>query len=200
MELILIRHGLPVTVMHEDGRAADPPLTEAGHAQARAAARWLASDAIDRIYSSPMRRARETAEPLSRTLGIDVELEPRVAEFDRDAEHYIPLEELKRIDYEAWRDFMKRGYPEGLDLAAFQAEVIGALDEIIEANPGRRVAVVCHGGVINTWAAHVIGIELRLFFAPVYASIHRFMAASSGERSLESLNETQHLRTVADVV
>lgn len=198
MELILIRHGLPRTVVNPGGGAADPPLSDAGHVQARATARWLASDGIDRIYASPLRRAHETAIPLAQTLGLEIEEEPRVAEFDRDAEHYIPLEELKRIDYEAWRDFMRRGYPEGLDLETFQRGVIAAIEEIIDENPGRKVAVVCHGGVINTWAAHVIGIRLRLFFGPVYASINRFMAARGGPVSVVSLNEAQHLRELEE--
>ena len=54
--------------------------------------------------------------------------------------------------------------------------------------------MVCHGGVINTWAAHVLGLETTLFFEPVYTSISRFLASASGERSLASLNEAAHLR------
>ena len=70
-----------------------------------------------------------------------------------------------------------------------------ASERLIAANTGRRIAVVCHGGVINAWAALVLGIEPRLFFDPRYTSINRFMAARSGERSLVSLNETaQKLR------
>jgi hypothetical protein len=48
--------------------------------------------------------------------------------------------------------------------------------------------------VINTWAAHVLGIEATLFFEPTYASISRFLASASGPRSVASLNETAHLR------
>ena len=55
--------------------------------------------------------------------------------------------------------------------------------------------MVCHGGVINAWAAEVLGIEPRLFFDPTYTSINRFVAARSGERSLVSLNEAAHLRS-----
>jgi hypothetical protein len=53
---------------------------------------------------------------------------------------------------------------------------------------------VCHGGVINAWASHVLGIAELLFFAPDYTSINRFFAASSGERSVATLGETPHLR------
>ena len=64
----------------------------------------------------------------------------------------------------------------------------------IAANPGGRVAIVCHGGVINAWAGHVLGIADPFFLDAAYTSISRFLAASTGERSVRSLNETAHLR------
>lgn len=194
MEMILVRHGLPVRKVSDDGSPADPPLSEQGRQQAEAAAVWLASERIDRIYASPLRRARETAEPLADRLGLAIELEPRVAEYDRDSESYIPLEELRELDYEAWRDFMSRGYPEGMDLEDFRHGVVSACDEIIRDNAGRRVVVVCHGGVINTWASHVVGLGFKLFFNPGYTSLNRFLASSEGARSVGSLNEQAHLR------
>jgi probable phosphoglycerate mutase len=55
--------------------------------------------------------------------------------------------------------------------------------------------VVCHGGVINQYLAHVLGIETHVgFFYPKYTSIHRVMAARFGQRSIVSINEASHLR------
>jgi probable phosphoglycerate mutase len=54
--------------------------------------------------------------------------------------------------------------------------------------------VVCHGGVINAWTSHLLGLERIFLFEPAYTSVSRYLAASSGERSLLSLNETAHLR------
>src|SRR5687768_15688948 len=96
MELLLIRHALPVRV--DEGTVdgpADPELSAAGLEQAKALAGWLADERIDAIWSSPMRRARETASPLSERLGLEVVVDPGLAEFDRDAASYIPIEELK---------------------------------------------------------------------------------------------------------
>ncbi len=197
MELLLIRHGLPIRLETQDGTPADPPLSERGETQALAVARWLAAEGkVDRIYSSPMRRARQTALPLAQQLGLEIETEPRVSEYDRDASRYVPIEELKRIDYEAWRELMRRGYPPGMDLTDFRQAVLDGLGEIVEENPGRRVAVFCHGGVINAWASEVIGLEFRLFFNPMYTSVNRFLASTEGIRSVGSLNETAHLRGV----
>jgi len=112
---------------------------------------------------------------------------------------YVPLEVLKREDYEAWKAFVAGGGAP--DIVGFQKMVVDALEEIIAANAGRRVAVFCHGGVINVWTAHVLRMPPRLFFEPDYTSIHRFMCARSGQRNVVSLNERAHLRDtgLADV-
>ena len=76
----------------------------------------------------------------------------------------------------------------------FQGVVVEAIERIVEAHPGQRVAVVCHGGVINVYTGHVLGIDDPLFFLPGYTSISRVMVAGSGERSIRSLNEIAHVR------
>ena len=83
MELILIRHGLPEKVIRQDGGAADPELSPNGHAQARKMADYLKSEPISAIYSSPMRRAAQTAAPLSELFDLPIELVDGVAEYDQ---------------------------------------------------------------------------------------------------------------------
>lgn len=189
MRLTLIRHARPERKQTKDGSPADPPLDAGGHEQALRTARWLAGESIDALYASPLLRARQTAAPLAERLGIEPIAEARVAEYDRESDTYIPLEQLKAEDPEAWRAFARGGYGDGVDFAAFCREAIGALEEIIARHAGEHVAVVCHGGVINVFTAHVLGLEPRLFFEPDYASIHRYAAARSGERSIDCLNE-----------
>ncbi|MCH7866392.1 MAG: histidine phosphatase family protein [Myxococcales bacterium] len=196
MEMLLIRHGLPIHTVNPDGKPADPPLSEAGHEQARLVAEWLREEPIQRIYSSPLRRARETAFPLAQQLGLEIEIEARIREFDAEASEYIPLEELKRTDPERWREFIAGGYTSGLDFDAFAAEVVAGLQHLIDQNPGRRIAVFCHGGVINSWATYVLGIAPTLFLDAAYTSVSRFVAASTGQRSIASLNEAAHLRPI----
>ena len=193
MELWLVRHGLPVRKETGDGTPADPPLSVTGHEQALRLARWIGETPIDRLYASPLVRARETAAPLAQMRGLEPDLESGVAEFDRHSSIYVPLEELKQNDYEAWRALVKTGYGEGTDFESFTRAVVESLSRIVEANRGRRVVVVCHGGVINTWASHVLGMSPRLFFQPDYTSVNRFLCAGTGERSIVSLNETAHL-------
>lgn len=193
MELILIRHGLPERVETEDGTPADPPLSEVGHEQARRMADWLSDEPIDFLYASPMQRAVQTATPLAEKKGLTPELREGVAEYDRNADHYIPVEELKKYDYDKWLRLM-RGEIEDINFPLFCESVITTLNEIVANHRGETVAVVCHGGVINVWTAHVIGLDPRMFFNPNYTSINRFMGASSGERSIITINEHTHLK------
>jgi probable phosphoglycerate mutase len=194
VELILVRHSLPERVELDAGRA-DPPLSPRGREQAERVAAWLADERIDAVYASTMRRAIETAEPFARRIGTEIALEEGIVEFDRHTSKYVPMEELKAEDYAAWRAFVDGGYTTGVDIHQFHATVVNALERLIAANPSRRIAVFCHGGVINVWTAHVLGITPSLFFEPAYTSVHRYLCARSGERNLVSLNETGHLRS-----
>jgi probable phosphoglycerate mutase len=196
MEMLLIRHGLPIHKVNSDGTPADPPLSRLGREQARLVAEWLAEEGIDRIYSSPMLRARETAEPLARMMNIEVELELRVREFDADSIEYIPMEQLKRDQPERWREFVAGGYASQIDFESFVSTVTAGLQDLIDANSGRRIAVFCHGGVINSWATHILGMPPRLFLDAGYTSVSRFLAAGTGQHSISSLNEVAHLRAL----
>jgi 2,3-bisphosphoglycerate-dependent phosphoglycerate mutase len=197
VELILVRHGLPVRIDAADGPA-DPALSDDGRAQAVRLANWLAKDPIDAVYVSPMRRALETAAPLAETLGVDPVVDEELAEFDRDAHFYIPLEELKAAGDERYLKVLRGEYDGDVDPQTFRAVVAVAVERIIEAHPGNVVAVVCHGGVINAWASHVLGLSDLLFFEPHYTSVNRFLASSRGHRSVVSLNDLGHLRGTRD--
>jgi probable phosphoglycerate mutase len=195
MELLLIRHALPERVETADGSPADPPLSATGRAQAERMARWLVGEKIGAIYVSPMRRARETADALARAIDVKIEIDPGLVEMDHLSDVYVPLEQLKAEDYPRWQEMVQRGgLYAGVDLDRFRRTVVESVERAIAAHPGGRVALVCHGGVINAWAGHVLGIKDPFFLDAAYTSISRFLAASSGERSVRSLNETAHLR------
>jgi probable phosphoglycerate mutase len=190
MELLLVRHAIPVRI--DEGSVdgpADPHLSPLGVAQAKAVATWLAHEQVDAIWCSPMRRALETAAPVAETLQHPITVDEGLSEYDREALSYIPIEELKAANDPRWNEI-----PEQPD--EFRAEVVEAVERIVVAHPGQRVAVVCHGGVINAYTGHVLGLSNPLFFLPAYTSISRVLAASSGERSILTLNESGHLRNL----
>jgi probable phosphoglycerate mutase len=188
MELILVRHGRP----ERSEATADPHLSPLGRDQAARVARWLSNDGIDAVWSSTMLRAVQTAEPFAMRSGREIRRHAGIVEFDQAAGVYIPTEELKRENFALWQSMATGGH--GVDMDAFQARVVAGMEEIVAEHPGHKVAVFCHGGVINMWAAHVLGLKPRIFFEADYTSINRFVCARQGQRSVVSLNERAHLR------
>jgi probable phosphoglycerate mutase len=195
MELILVRHGLPIRREVTEG-AADPELSVDGRAQAQHFAEYMALEHIDAIYSSPMKRALQTAEPLAALKSITTVLVDGVAEFDQHSNEYIPVEELKAANDPRWKELVEGGYGLHEDPTEFNNRVYEALEEIISNNRGGKVVVTCHGGVINSYLARVLNLPATKgqFFYPNYTSIHRIAASSNGHRSILSVNETSHLR------
>ena len=193
MELLLIRHGLPEKVVTTDGSPADPPLSAIGLKQAELVAEYLKDVRLDRLYSSPMRRAHQTAIPLAREQSLDIETEEGVAEYDRDAGSYIPVEQLKEENYEQWQNLMK-GEMGNVDFRVFYDTAVSSLARIADDNRGKTIAVTCHGGVVNAWTANVLGLRPVMFFNPNYTSVSRFKVASTGEKSVITLNEYFHLK------
>jgi broad specificity phosphatase PhoE len=199
MELLLVRHALPARIERDDGTPADPHLAGLGHLQVAALAEFLAgeSDPAAAVYASPMRRALETARPVAERLGVELHIDDDLAEFDREASAYVPIEELRASGHPAWRAMVDGSYWDSVDLPGFQAKVTAAAERIIEQRAGTTVAVVTHGGVINMYVAGLLGLTPAVFFDPGYASISRARASRGGRRGLVSLNETAHLRDLA---
>jgi probable phosphoglycerate mutase len=195
VELILVRHGLPERKELTEG-VADPGLTAEGHRQAELMAAYLGTEPIAALYTSPLARARETAAPLERMLGLRATVVDDVAEFDRDASEYIPIEQLKAERDPRFHDLTSRAWAGQDPIDEFEVRVSAAIDRLIEVHAGEAIVVVCHGGVINHVLAGVLGIEHEGagFFYPNYTSIHRVAASRSGVRSVITINETSHLR------
>lgn len=200
MNLLLIRHALPLRASSSDGEFVDPALDPRGHEQARRLAEYLAEEDIDAIYSSPMRRAQQTADPLADTLGMAVVLEPDVAESDTRATEYIPQEELVAAGDPRWRDgFSATEWPSSYEpLETFHARITTGINRVISRHPRQTVAVFCHSGVIARYTSAILDHpwEQTGFSMPLYTSITRLTASSreGGWRMIVSLNEIPHLR------
>jgi probable phosphoglycerate mutase len=148
--LILIRHG--ETTWNVIGRyqgQADPPLNKRGIEQARIVAQELkAKTHIDVLYTSPLKRAIQTAEKIAAALEIPLYKDPRLMEIHQGdwqtklrAEIEAAYPELfHRWETEPW----KVTPPGGEHLTQVQARVYTAMDEIIQRSPGQRVGLVIH--------------------------------------------------------
>ena len=190
MQLLLIRHALPFR--SEPGLGSDPELSEEGIEQAKRLPDALARFPISRIVSSPQIRARQTAQPVADALGIAVDIDDRLAEYDRDLAHYTPVEEISEED-------MKRlasgELPSGVDQPAFIARVKKGIDDIVAA-AGRddTVAVFTHGGVINALAHDIMKTERLLCVQVDHAGITRLLWSSQrGQFFVAGVNATEHV-------
>ena len=184
MLLYLVRHGDP------DYKT--DSLTERGKLQAEAVGKRIIASKIDRIFSSPMGRAKMTAEPACRLLGIEYEVE----EWTKEVEEYIkttyPDGKIKSID-----GLQNTAHREGgcIDLSyenAFECPTIGesgmgAAVKYVEENGNaflerlgyrekggnyrilreneERVALFCHGGFMRTWLSVLLHIPLHMMLA-----------------------------------
>lgn len=193
MELVLVRHALPLRVESAEGPA-DPPLAPRGWAQAGRLAEHLRHERLHGIVCGPSRRARETAAPLAEALGLDPVVEADLAEFDRGATSYVPFEELRDLRDERWEALIRGEYPTGIDPVAFRERIVSGIEVIVAAHPGERIVVSTNTGVINAYVGSILGQTRPLWFAPAYASISRVAAARDGRRGVLSLNETGHVR------
>jgi broad specificity phosphatase PhoE len=196
MELVLVRHALPVRIdATEDGSPADPGLAELGHQQAKRVLDALAGEEVTHLYSSPAARARETAVPLVGQLGLELLIEEGLAEFDVAHSSYVPVEELRAAGDPRWEALVRGDlYHADVDPIAFRERVVAAVEAIADRHPGGRAVLFTHSGSINAYAGHVTGQVKPLWFAPAYASVTRIGAARDGRRGVVSLNETGHVR------
>ena len=195
MDLIIVRHGRPERV--EDlQHAADPGLTDIGLRQADAVAHFLLGEQVDHVVSSPMLRARQTAQPLADALGMDPQIVDDLREIDHEATEYIPTEELKAQGGEAWQAVIDN--PEllhgGADIEAFADTVTAAFEQVIADNGGRTVAVFCHGMVTMQFLRRILGYDDIHALRVDYCGISRVQASTTlPVRSIRSVNETAHL-------
>ncbi len=201
VELVFVRHGQPERVVRHDGQPADPALSDIGRQQAAAVASWLEEMQIDALYSSPMRRALQTAEAIGSTTGLVPIVRDGLSEFDRDAPAYVPMEVLKQTDRDRWNQLASGSFGDAERTALFVATVTDAVDEIVGAHRSERVAVACHGGVVNAYLAKCLGFDSESFlrFDVDYTSVTRVFASGHGHRSVLSVNERTHLRGRPDL-
>lgn len=193
---MLIRHALPVR-LDEVSDAPDPELSETGHRQAAALGGALAGERIDAVWSSTLRRAIETATPLATERGLPVRQHPGLVEFDFGHGVYIPAEEVENPVVQQMRDRLDAQDGDAA-LATFRGTVADAVADVIAtAEPDHTVAIVCHGGVVNAFAAGVVGARETIFANIAYTGYSLFTVSRSGRIRLQSLNEHHHVRTLA---
>lgn len=204
-ELIFVRHGEQHIADPRSGPVGetfDPPLSERGEQQAKVVGERLSVDRIDVVYASPLKRALETGRQIAR----HHRLEPVVVDDLREVEVFrdIPADRsvidflgqglLLGIRERMLREKKWDVYPYSESSFEFRKRTVNAIESIIAQNEGKRVVIACHGGVINAYVGHIIGVDYDMFFRPAHCSIS-IVFSGHGARALQSLNDVHHLRT-----
>lgn len=197
MQLILVRHGLPYAEAACAGVRADPSLTPQGRAQARRLVAALGGEIVDAVVASPASRARETAQPLAEDRGLEVRVDRGFEEYDGVGHGYVPIHTAIAERHPDGLAIAGGELPRYVAAARFRERVVAAIESLVGAHPGRRtVVVVCHGGVINAYLAHVLGIPQGMPFPLDYVSVSRVLASQDGRRRVVTVNELHHVRDV----
>jgi len=180
------------------GRRTDPALSSEGHVQARQTGDLLAKEPVAAVYSSPLLRARQTAEAVARPHELDVEIVDDLIEVDVGDWEGRAWDEIQRTDPEAYRLFMTDAsihpYLGGENMAVVQTRAIAAMGRLLAANLGRTIAAVAHNCVNRTYLAHPLGVSLTQ-----YRSISQdncgvnVLRYRNGKVKLVTLNSIAHL-------
>jgi phosphoserine phosphatase len=164
--ILLARHG--ESDWNHEGRwqgQADRPLTELGREQARALADRLDDTDLEAIYSSDLLRARETAEIVAASKGLQVTALPELREVDVGSWSGLTRAEAQRRFREGFARWQAggEGWSDGETYEQLGNRVVGAVKRIAAEHSGGRVLVVAHGGSIRAVHAAALGVDVHTY-------------------------------------
>jgi broad specificity phosphatase PhoE len=154
--ILLARHG--ETDWNREGRFqgwADPPLNATGRAQAVDLSVQLMAEELAAVYSSPLRRAYETAEVVAASRGLEPVTVDALREVDVGSWSGLSRAEIEQRfpeQYARWLDY-GQGWEDGETYEQMVDRVVEALQELAEARDGERILAVTHGGPMRAASA-----------------------------------------------
>jgi len=165
--ILLVRHGqTPTTGKLLPGRASGLHLADEGVRQAERAGERIAElKSVDAIYTSPLERARETAAPIGKAVGIRPKVDRGLLECDFGEWTGAELNKLMKLP--EWRTVQKAPstfrFPDGESFTEMQVRMVTTLDRLRSRHPGGTLVCVSHADTIKAAMAHALGTHLDLF-------------------------------------
>jgi broad specificity phosphatase PhoE len=163
--ILLARHG--ETTFNAEGRfqghSAKAVLTEKGREEARALAEEAAGEGIVALYTSPLARARETAQIVGERLGLEPVVDERFAETETGDWTEVCYADVPPDQFEAWKhagDGWR--YPGGESLNEQQERVVAGLVDVTQRME-LPALIICHRGTIRVALCHTQGRGLDVF-------------------------------------
>ena len=195
---LLLRHGQTALSLEKrfSGHG-DPPLTDLGVAQVEALAARVAASQPVAVWTSPLRRAYDTAAPLARLLGVEPRVDERLRETDFgewEGLTFAEIQERNPAELRAWLGDPSVPAPGGESFEQVTRRVRQARDAAIAAHPGETVAVVSHVTPVK------VLLRLALDAPSVVYRLHLDLASIShaewypdGNAIVRRVNDTAHL-------
>ncbi len=166
--LYLIRHGATEANTRRpyvlQGCRSDLPLSDIGRRQAEAASRTLMDRKFARIFSSPLRRALQTAEILAQPHGLPVQIADGLIECDVGNWEGLTWEQVRQLDEPYFASFEtdpgRVPYAGGESFQQVQDRTVPAVQQLIRENPDGDLVAVTHNFVARVYIAHLTGIPI----------------------------------------
>ena len=202
--IILVRHGQALNnIDSEVGGYQDPPLTELGRKQAKAAGKRLAKELDGKeftVYCSPLKRANETASIICGELNVEPIVIDELQEYMTRLDPSIPLVEAKKMWTDTTGHTMDWRVCDGAETMGELYQRAGdVLTKIIE-NDEKLKVIVSHGWLIDKMIAWWVGVpkeNLRPnIFTKSNASFSELTVTDFNERVLLRLNDRIHLQSL----
>ncbi|MEN1680386.1 MAG: histidine phosphatase family protein [Planctomycetota bacterium] len=200
--LYLIRHGATDHNMMRpprlQGAGINGPLAELGREQAARVAEVLAARPITEVLSSPMIRARQTAEAIAALHGLPVAVDENLIEVNVgrwEDKTWADIQEHDAAAYAAFReDPFQSGYPEGESLGDVVRRVSAVLTPVMERNLGREVVVVAHSVVNRSYLGSVLGLPPAVGYNVMQLNCAiNIVRYNRGKTKVLTLNAVGHL-------
>lgn len=184
------------------GRHNDPPLAPLGIRQAQATRDFLAVRPVDHCYSSPLRRALETAQIVAAPHGLTPVPLPELIECDLGRWEGLDWQTIRRDEPEMYEQFQTdpaaHGYPGGESLADVSARAGAVLGELLERHEGEAILVVAHHVVNRSYLAGLLGLPAALARQVTLDNCGiSVVVRAGGDTSISTLNAAFHLQGVA---
>lgn len=201
MELFLVRHGR--TKANKENRfqgCIDYPLSLTGREDAQQTAHRLASLSIDVIYSSPLKRAYDTAEIIARYQKKEVRVLSSLKEFSWGVIEGLTGEEIEKeyplLAYSLRRGFQRGSIPGQEPFDVFWNRVNRTINFFCGAYAGKRVLVVSHGRFLNAFMVGFLNMNVQKSwpFRFAHGSLSFLEMNREGRRVLIYFNDTCHLK------
>ena len=201
MRLYIIRHGQ--SDWNASGRIQgqlDTQLSEKGFKQIECVAQRLSTVQFDAAYSSPLTRARLTAEAILHGSDVELQLDDRLKELAFGVWEGKSLEEIQETDAENWDwyrlDMSRMRIPGADNYANRMQEARTFYEMLLEKYPGQEnVLMVSHGAFIRCFLAEIMGIEPRAarYFAVLNTSVTVMDASHGGHMRILTVGDASHL-------